>query len=538
MQIGAGLEHAHSRGIVHRDIKPHNVMVLKNGSVKVMDFGIARVMSKSNTLTKEALGSVHYISPEQASGKPVDFYTDLYSVGVIFYEMLTGRLPFEGDTPLSIAMMHVNNIPVSPKKYNDQIPTALEQIIMKALSKNPEERFKTAASMNRVLKLYTRDNNIIFEKATLDSIDQTAIEPQEKKTEKKPKAEKPKYKHGRRTMFPIILGVSTAFLIVFMVAAVILAISVLDTTKDSSLTVVIPDLKGKTYDQSLVSALEDENIRIVEIEYVYDQNSENGTIVSQKPDAGQRKKIESNSHYSEMTIKISQGNESVTVPDINITEYRNALLSIEAQGLKYKIVQSYSNSVLDGYVISTDPQAGTTVPKGSTVTVYVSLGQEVSYTTMPDLSGKTLEQAKQILNQYEISLGKVFREPSENPTGTVLTQSIASGKSVPKKYTVVDITLSIKRPIPTVAPPTTLPIAPKPTTAPQATTTPSGTVPPTQSTVVPLPSTSANITIPTSPSSTTASPPASTQAEQPIVPNSSTNTSAPLSAALISENEQ
>jgi len=529
-QLLTALRHTHDKGIIHRDIKPQNVMLTEDLRIKLTDFGIAK-LPDSELLEEDekAMGTVHYISPEQASGKPVDFYTDIYSVGVIFYEMLTGRLPFEGDTPLSIAMMHVNNDPVSPRKYNEQIPTALEQIIMKSLSKNPKERFRTAASMNRVLKLYTRDNNIIFEKGTLDSIDETAVEPSNTEAKVKPKSDKVKYKHGKRTMFPIILGVTCAFFIVFMVAAVILAISLLDTTKDSSLTVVIPDLKGKIYDQTLVSALEDDNIRITEIEYVYDQNTANGTIISQKPDAGQRKKIESNNHFSEMTVKISRGNESVTVPDINITEYRNAILSLEAVGLKYKIVQSFSNSVLDGYVISTEPQAGTTVSKGDTVTVYVSLGQEVSYTTMPDLAGKTLPQIKQILSQYDLTLGKVFREPSELATGTVLSQSIPAGKSVPKKYTVVDITLSIKKPAPTVAPPTTLPIVTVPPTVPPTVAPQTSAVPPSTTLPVVLPSSTAT----TPPSSTVPPSTPSTPSTPPTPPTSSSTVASPQSSQQI-----
>ena len=147
MQIAKALEHAHSRGIIHRDIKPHNIMVLKNGSVKVTDFGIARVVSSQSTLTREALGSVHYISPEQARGSHIDGRSDLYSAGVVLYEMLTGRLPFEGETPVSVAIQHINSIPIPPRDLNPDIPSALEAITLKAMSPKAENRYASADEM-------------------------------------------------------------------------------------------------------------------------------------------------------------------------------------------------------------------------------------------------------------------------------------------------------------------------------------------------------------------------------------------------------
>jgi len=163
IQIGKALEHAHSRGIVHRDIKPHNVMVLKNGSVKVTDFGIARVMSKSNTLTKEALGSVHYISPEQAKGGRVDSRSDIYSLGVVMYEMMTGRPPYDGEAPVSVAIQHINGKAVMPSVLNPNIPGGLEQIIMKAMAREPGKRFETAAAMLFDMDEFRKDPTILFD---------------------------------------------------------------------------------------------------------------------------------------------------------------------------------------------------------------------------------------------------------------------------------------------------------------------------------------------------------------------------------------
>ena len=162
MQIAKALEHAHSRGIVHRDIKPHNVMVLKNGSVKVTDFGIARIMSKGNTLTKEALGSVHYISPEQAKGGRVDNRSDLYSLGVVMYEMMTGRPPYDGESPVSVAIQHINGGAAAPSTLNPNIPKGLEQIIMKGMGHEPADRYETATAMLYDMERFRQDPAILF----------------------------------------------------------------------------------------------------------------------------------------------------------------------------------------------------------------------------------------------------------------------------------------------------------------------------------------------------------------------------------------
>ena len=459
-QLLNALRRAHEKHIIHRDVKPQNVMVTPDLRLKLTDFGIAK-LPDSEWLEEDekAMGTVHYISPEQASGKDADFYTDVYSAGVIFYEMLTGKLPFEGSSPLSVAMMHVNNQPVMPRKLNAQIPAALEQIIMKSMAKAPADRFHSAAGMNRALKLYAKDNGIIFEKETLEAVDQTAVTEKEKpKKEPAPKPKKEKVKHGRRTMFPIIFGVSCAFMVVFLFAAGILLFSLMNMTKDTSLTITVPDLVGQIYSSEFAKRLEDDNVKVASIEYVYDADSPSGTIVSQTPEAGQRKKLKDSSHFCEVSLKISRGNETVIVPDIAVQEYRNAIITLQEAQLEYKIVQSFSNTILDGYVISTEPAAGSVVAKNTLVTVYVSLGQEITYTAMPDLSGKTLNEAKKILAENSLVLGNVVREPSEFATGTVLRQSIDPGRSVPKKYTTVDLVLSIKIP-PTTIPPTQVPPA-------------------------------------------------------------------------------
>ncbi len=548
-QLLSALRYTHDKGIVHLDVKPQNVMITEDLRLKLTDFGIARLPGEESTEEKEkAMGTVHYMSPEQANGSPVDFNTDVYSAGVIFYEMLTGRLPFEGDTPLSVAMMHINNPPVPPGKYNPSIPAALEQIILKTMEKDPAARFRSAASMRRALKLYQKDNAIVFEQATLDSIDETSVE-QPKPKDKKPKKKKKKTKHGRRTMFPIIFGVSCAFFMVFLFAAVFMVVSLVNMTKDSSITIVVPDLSGQQYSSEYAKSLEDDNLKITSIEYVYDSDAPSGVIVEQTPKAGQRKKLADNSQFCEISVKISRGNETVIVPDITVTEYRNALILLEEESLRYKIVQTNSSTILDGYVISTEPSAGTVVSKNSEVTVYVSLGQEISFTSMPNLTGKTLSEVKTLLAQSSLTLGKVTREPSQSPTGTVLTQSIEAGKSIPMKYTVVDVVLSIKIPDhPLPLPTNTLPASSsKPATTvtqPPAASTTQTVVPGTSTT--PPPASSA---VSTSSGAVSVVPPASTSASQSTVipsqstgatsasPSSTTSTQVLLTAANVTPSD-
>ncbi|MBQ9544192.1 MAG: Stk1 family PASTA domain-containing Ser/Thr kinase [Clostridia bacterium] len=512
-QLLKALSATHEKNIVHRDVKPQNVMVTPDLKLKLMDFGIAKLPgSKMLEEDEKAMGTVHYISPEQASGKNVGPGTDVYSAGVIFYEMLTGKLPFDGETPLSVAMMHVNNPPVLPRKYNEKIPPALEQIIMKAMKKEPSQRFSSAASMLKALRLFSVDHRTLLDRETLDNIDSTSLEP--KKTTEENKPQKVKTRHGRRTMFPIILGVSCAFLLVALIAAAIMGFSLLNMTKNSSLTVIVPDLYLRDFNDSLQLELKDANIKVAQVEYVFDRTAPRGQIISQLPEAGSRKKIADNNHFVNLTLKVSKGSENIPVPDLTVTEYRRAIVALGDLELGYSIQMIYSNTILEGYVVSTDPAAGTEVAKNTEVVLFVSSGQELSFVTMPSLIGKTLPEAKKELSDSSLLLGKVTREPSEAETGTVIAQSVDADSSVAKKYTVVDLTLSIK------APPTTVPPPTEPATSVPEFSDPPFTSAPESSAIVTAPptSTEAPPTHTTAPTSVPASTAPHTSAHATTVP--------------------
>lgn len=520
-QLLLALKATHEKNIVHRDVKPQNILITDDMKLKLTDFGISKLPGY-DTLEEDdkAMGTVSYISPEQASGRDVSGESDIYSVGVILYEMLTGKLPFEGDTALSVAMMHVNNPPVLPRKYNEKIPVALEQIVMKAMSKDPRDRFSSAASMIKALDMWENSPDMVFDKETLDNIDSTSVELRTDADGKK-KPEKIKTKHGRRTMFPIIFGVSCAFLVVFLIAGAIMGLSLLNLTKNNSLTVIMPDLTNREFNEQLQSELRDKNISVGEVEYIFDTSIPNGIIISQIPESGARKKIADNNHYVNLSLKVSKGSENIPVPDLNVTEYRKAIIILQEAELGYKIQQVYSPVIMDGYVISTDPAAGTPVAKNTEVTLFVSSGQELNFATMPDLSGKTLEEARELINASSLILGKLTREPSQEATGTVISQSVEAGTSVAKKYTVVDLVLSIKAPETTAPPETTVPASTQPEVTASA---PISTAP---FTSVPASSSAPETSAPASVTATRTAPPASTS-----VPASSSTpvTTAPVTS--------
>lgn len=465
-QILSALEHAHSLEIVHRDIKPQNIILRSDKRVTVTDFGIAKLPNSDTiTLTDKAMGTVFYISPEQASGEPTDFRTDIYSVGIMLYEMVTGKLPFDGETPLAVAMMQVNNEPCEPSKIDPTIPKGLEQIILKAMRKDPSDRFKSAHSMIRAINIFKSNNNVVFEderKSTEvitkeddkedndkkpDIIQKKAVKKPSVIDEKpiKPKKKPVKIKKAKRTMFPIIFGVSAAFFLVLAVSAVIILMSFLRTqSRDLSMTLTVPQLEGTVYSSSLSNTLKEENFRISNVEYTYSSDHPENTIVSQYPVSGTHRKIANPSLFCDISLVVSLGKQKFPMPDVTVTEYRSAQIKLKNMGLEVKIEKRYDDAVLEGYVISTSVAPGDETAAGETVTLYVSDGQEIKYNTMISVKGQTLIDAKKALELNGFKLGNVFREPSEADTDIVIYQSVAPETKCAEKYTVVDLIVSIK----------------------------------------------------------------------------------------------
>ncbi len=441
MQILTALQHAHEKGVVHRDIKPQNIMVQANGRLKVTDFGIAQITDGEKGNSDVAMGTVYYISPEQASGKPTTFSSDIYSVGIMLYEMATGKLPFEGDTPLSIAMMQVNNAPTRPSKINPQIPHGLEQIILRALNKEPQSRFRSAKSMLRACEIIRRDKTVVFEESPVTSGTAAAKTGNEKENGEKKAVKK---KSSPRTLFPIILGVTTAFLFVLTVAGVILLSSLLRmTSDDNSLVVTIPDLISQEVTDELTAELEEQNIQLI-IEEVHNDIYSPGQIVSQSPRGGQTRKIASQRHKVEVNVQVSLGKKSFDLADYTNQEHRKVQIQLETLGAVVVVEEKNDAEVITGYIISTSPEPGSVINSGDTVTLYVSKGMETSYAKMIDVRGMNSGDAKRKIFNANFLVGTVTFEHSDSvPEGKVISQGIAPGTSTAQKYTEVDLVISL-----------------------------------------------------------------------------------------------
>lgn len=433
MQILSALQHAHEKGVIHRDIKPQNIMVQTNGKLKVTDFGIAQISDVEKDGGGVAMGTVYYISPEQASGKTTTFSSDIYSAGVMLYEMASGKLPFEGDTPLSIAMMQVNTAPVRPRKIDPKIPQGLEQIILRAMNKAPQERFRSAKSMLRALEIIKKDKTVVFE------------EPKKQVPEKKPPVQKKiLQKPSPRTLFPIILGITSAFLLVSLVAGIILLSSLIGmVNEDSTVEVKIPDLISQNLNDELKAKLEEQNI-VLSVTEVNNDIYGQGQIVSQNPQGGQTRKIATKDHKVTVEIEVSLGKKSFALSDYTGKEYRKVQIELEALGVNVKVDQKNDASVIAGYIITTDPAPGTEVKSGDTITLVVSKGAETAYSKMIDVRGVESGEAKRKLFDANFLVGDIKRQHSDSvPEGHVIEQSIEPGTSTAQRYTEVDLTISL-----------------------------------------------------------------------------------------------
>ena len=477
MQIAKGLEHAHSRGIVHRDIKPHNIMVLKNGSVKVMDFGIARVMNKSNTLTKEALGSVHYISPEQAKGGHTDNRSDLYSLSVVMYEMMTGRPPYDGESAVAVAIQHINGGAAMPSTLNPNIPGGLEQIIMKGMALEIRERYVSATEMLQDMEEFRKNPAILFDYHTmLDDATRaipltsqpltTAERKVQAKTGERP-VESSRVRHSTGMTPPNrqITGVTplntasrendairraqqrrkeeeqkkanersriatTAVVIcstVVIVAIVIFLVALfngalLNQEKD---IVEVPYLEGRVYNETFASKYKDFSIRLLPQEY--HPTIAEGHIISQEPAGGEKVQ-----RGSDIWITISMGQEPplIELVDFAGVDAGEAIALLKSQGFNPLKRKEPSYVQEAGLVTRTDPAAKTQLPAGQTVYVYVSTGPEIVERPVPNVVGLEISRAKELMEQQGFKNVRYEQVESQKPENEVIYQSVGKNKEV------------------------------------------------------------------------------------------------------------
>jgi len=466
IQIGKALDHAHGRGIVHRDIKPHNVMVLKNGSVKVTDFGIARVMSKSNTLTKEALGSVHYISPEQAKGGRVDNRSDLYSLGVVMYEMMTGRPPYDGESPVAVAIQHINGKAVMPSVLNPNIPGGLEQIIMKAMALSPADRYVSTGAMLTDMDEFRKNPSMLFDynnpNTDLDAAtrlqppardpdetmplpktvaERTAVRANSPKPQTNRKTNAPKRKPARRreqiveereerskvATIAIIACAVVAFAAIILFCIAIFNGDMLGSADDLT---DVPSLVGQIYDPD-----KDYGDIVIKIVKDYSEEYAKGEIMNQSPAAPYRIK-----KGGTVTVTISLGPE----PKEKVMEQLEGVSEQDAKaflddlklGLTILVHTENSSKVPAGCITRSDPAEGERLENGQTVHLYVSLGPVKQMAKVPNVVGWSLDMATKMLDGSNFN--NVTFEPidSDQEEGIIVRQSVDAG-------TEVDVTTAI-----------------------------------------------------------------------------------------------
>ena len=441
IQIMRALEHAHSRGIIHRDIKPQNIMVLRDGSVKVADFGIACLQNNAQTLTQDALGSVHYISPEQARGEHIDARSDIYSAGVVLYEMLTGRLPFEGDTAVSVAIQHLSSVPLAPSEIREDVPKGLELICMKAMCADINKRYASATAMLEDLESFRKNPDIDMEyiREELKEKENTeatryiskkelseAVRNKKEKEKDELAAEKQEKtgiagtKDEKKRMAIIIGAFAGALLLIFLIFTLIF--NGFGGGSDSS-GHKVPDIRGMTVEE----AEKLEGIKgIFTIEVVgTKENSKykDGEIISQDPSEGTLRK-------NNLTIQVyvcAKVEKSYMPTVLNMSESEaKSILNNMSLGLNIQVQDKPSDTVAKGLVVATSPAAGAEIRQGNTVIIYISSGREIKPVTVPNFVGMTEEKANLEAQKLGLVVGASSSEYSDKPAGTVIRQSISA----------------------------------------------------------------------------------------------------------------
>ncbi|AVQ47244.1 Stk1 family PASTA domain-containing Ser/Thr kinase [Clostridium botulinum] len=447
-QIASALVCAHRNNIIHRDIKPHNILVTKEGIIKVTDFGIAKA-SNSATITNSSkvMGSAHYFSPEQAKGGFVDSRTDIYSLGIVMYEMLVGKVPFDGESPVSVAVKHIQNEVVAPKEIDDKIPESLNSVVLKCLEKNPVKRYQTIKNLEEDLARIENNESILNGSSNISENDVTRVmdtavindkikemaqndeyedddeeyEDDEYEDEEDEIEDKKKRSNKGKTNKKLILGIAMAvlFLVVGSVSAY------LAFNKSGGKKVEVPNVVGLTKEEAQ-KVLSEKKLKLVVAQKVKNEKKE-GTIIESYPKSGE--KVAEN---SEVRVSISSGNV-VVVPNLKGMELEAAKKAIQDLKLKVGNVKyEFNDNVAAGKVISQTPDIDAELKEGEEISLVISNGPEIKYSTVPNLIGKSIDGAQNALANAGLSMGgsKAIITQDQSLDGQVASQSIGAGQSI------------------------------------------------------------------------------------------------------------
>lgn len=432
-QIAKALEHAHSKGIIHRDIKPQNIMLLKDGMIKVADFGIASLESDIEENNGEAVGSVHYIAPEQARGQAPDARSDIYSLGIVMYEMLTGKLPYIGASDVEVAVKHMNTDPVSPRELVPDIPEELERICLKAMNSDMDKRYQTASELLADLEQYKAQSLAAHvledsEAVLIDSDDQLQ-----------------RRKKSRRSRKIALSSGILAVLLFVIIGFVFLNGYFLKDLFSDPVKVKVDNFVGRYY-EDVINDKDYKKVYDFKVTFKVDLEHEYGIILSQDPESGRSKSV--NDKNSKIVVELVCAAETVDdqkrllrVPDIVNREREEAISMIQDAGFTYVIEQAPSDSITKGYVISTDPVAGAAADEGSEIKIIISTGPEAVMTKVPQLKGLSKQAAIEKIESSNLSVGNISTADSDLDAGTVIDQNIAAGTQV-EEHTKISITIS------------------------------------------------------------------------------------------------
>ena len=451
VQILRALQHAHEKGIIHRDIKPQNIMLLEDGTIKVTDFGIARFsQAETQTMTDKAIGSVHYIAPEQARGGYINDKADLYSVGVMLYEMLTGQLPFVADNAVSVAIMQMQAEPTPPSRINPSIPKGLEEITMHAMEKNPAQRFPSAADMLEDVERFRRNPEIVFHygeqvdrayagtSADIYGNVQQNAAPQKYNDNYEYEEEYVRSKNGARAS-NIIKGIVAAVIVVALVVGGIFGWRYLQkltaSTNTTSDEIVLPNFVGRIYDTDIKDNPDYADLTF-EITYGNVPSKQPGEVLRQTPAAGMTVK-----KGKTVSLTVNGEAEQVVVEDVKGYKQQDAYDTLKALKLSPKIQAVADDDTAVGYVVKTDPAAGSTVSTGTTVTIFVSSGPSTESAVIPNIVGYQYSTAKEQLEAAGFVVTAEYDDESDKDENTVLSVSPNEGEKA-KKGSVVTVTVS------------------------------------------------------------------------------------------------